>query len=155
MDVIKEFKSCTIKAYVECAKWLIKKMPFANLFLKAVATLNPSYQKHSLSLKLMKTLPQYTCNIIKSHEIEEYELEVHRFQNDTFRQIGDDESINMWWKDVENTSKYPLLSRLAFGLLTCFHGPKVESSYSLMNNISTLGTNRLNVSTFDAIQCVK
>ena len=79
--------------------------------------------KHSLSSKLMKTLSKYTCNILKSHEIREHELKFHSFQNDTFHQIKDDKSIDKWWKEVENSSKHTLLSRLAFGLLTCFHEP--------------------------------
>lgn len=155
LDVIKEFQSCTVKAYVGCAKWLIAKMPFANPFLKAVSTLNPIYRKHSASLKLMKELPHYVPNVIKATEINSYDLEVHHFQNDSFRQIGDKEPIDMWWKEIEMSKKYPLLSRLAFSLLTCFHGPKVESSFSLMNNIITSGSNRLKVSTFNAIQSVK
>lgn len=44
---------------------------------------------------------------------------------------------------------------MALSLLTCFHGPKVESSFSLMNNILTPENSRINVSTFNAIQTVK
>ncbi|GBM59207.1 hypothetical protein AVEN_198752-1, partial [Araneus ventricosus] len=51
-----------------------------------------------------------------------------------------EESVDLWWRDVENTSKYPLLSRMTFALLTCFHEPKVESSFSIMNNVITPGS---------------
>lgn len=95
LDTIKEFQSCTLKAYVGCAKWLINKMTFANPILKAVSSLNPSYRKHSASLKLMKELPNYAPNVIKASERNSYDLEVHHFQND-FRPIGDNESIDMW-----------------------------------------------------------
>ncbi|GBO44948.1 hypothetical protein AVEN_100299-1 [Araneus ventricosus] len=44
---------------------------------------------------------------------------------------------------------------MAFALLTCFHEPKVESSFSILNNVITPGSNKLNVSTFNAMQCIK
>ncbi|GBM46664.1 hypothetical protein AVEN_261045-1 [Araneus ventricosus] len=44
---------------------------------------------------------------------------------------------------------------MACALLTCFHGPKVESSFSIMNSVITPGSNRLNVQSLDAIQTVK
>lgn len=104
----------------------------------------------------MKELPNYAPNVINETEKELFDLEVHCFQtDDSLRHVDDEESIDMWWRDVEVSKKYPLLSRIAFAALTCFHGLKVESSFSLMNSIITPGTSRLNVSTFDAIQTVK
>ncbi|GBM66569.1 hypothetical protein AVEN_251983-1 [Araneus ventricosus] len=44
---------------------------------------------------------------------------------------------------------------MACSILTCFHGPKVESSFSIMNSVITSKTNRLSVESFDAIQTVK
>lgn len=104
----------------------------------------------------MKELPNYASNVINETERELFDLEVHNFQSDDFLpQMDAKESIDMWWRGGDASLKYPLLSRLALALLTCFHGPKVESSFSLMNNIIKPGTNRLNISTFDAIQSVK
>ncbi|GBL77417.1 Proteasome subunit beta type-1, partial [Araneus ventricosus] len=65
-------------------------------------------------------------NVVQDSEKEAYDLEIHNFQNDHFSDIVE-ESVDLWWRDVENTSKYPLLSRMTFALLTCFHEPKVES----------------------------
>ncbi|GBM63909.1 hypothetical protein AVEN_81637-1 [Araneus ventricosus] len=129
-------------------------MPFANPFLKAVSSLDPCNRKTSVALELMKELPLYASNVVQDSEKEAYDLEIHNFQNDHFSDIVE-ESVNLWWKDVENTSKYPLLSRMTFALLTCFHEPKVESSFSIMNNVITPGSNTLNVSTFNAMQCIK
>ncbi|GBO15047.1 hypothetical protein AVEN_202206-1 [Araneus ventricosus] len=44
---------------------------------------------------------------------------------------------------------------MALALLTCFYGPKVETSVSIMNNIITSGTSRLNITTLNVLQTVK
>ncbi|GBN85686.1 hypothetical protein AVEN_156696-1 [Araneus ventricosus] len=128
-------------------------MPFANPFLKAVSSLDPCNRRTSVALESMKELPLYASNVVQDSEKEACDLEIHNFQNDRFSDIVE-ESVDLWWRDVENTSKYPLLSRMAFALLTCFHEPKVESSFSILNNAITPGSNRLNVSTFNAMQCI-
>ncbi|GBN89833.1 60S ribosomal protein L32 [Araneus ventricosus] len=129
-------------------------MPFANPFLMAISSLDPCNRRTSVALESMKELPLYASNVVQDSEKEAYDLEIHNFQNDHFSDIVE-ESVDLWWRDVENTSKYPLLSRMAFALLTCFHEPKVESSFSILNNVITPGSNRLNVSTFNAMQCIK
>ncbi|GBN01675.1 hypothetical protein AVEN_159795-1 [Araneus ventricosus] len=129
-------------------------MPFTNPFLKAVSSLDPCNRKTSVALELMKELPLYASNVVQDSEKEAYDLEIHNFQNVHFSDIVE-ESVDLWWIDVENTSKYPLLSRMTFALLTCFHEPKVESSFSIMNNVIKPGSNTLNVSTFNAMQCIK
>ncbi|GBM99588.1 hypothetical protein AVEN_248625-1 [Araneus ventricosus] len=99
-------------------------MPFANPFLKAVSSLDPCNRKISLLLESMKELPLYISNVVQDSEKEAYDLEIHNFQNYHFSDIVE-ESVDLWRRYVENTSKYPLLSRMAFALLTCFYGPKV------------------------------
>ncbi|GBN74679.1 hypothetical protein AVEN_160048-1 [Araneus ventricosus] len=129
-------------------------MPFANPFLKAVSSLDLCNRKTSVALELMKELPLYASNVVQNSEKEAYDLEIHNFQNDHFSDIVE-ESVDLWWRDVENTSKYLLISRMALALLTYFHGTKVKINFSIMNNVITLGSNRLNVSTFDAMQCIE
>lgn len=75
-----------------------------------------------------------------------------KFQNDNLRQLAQNESIDKWWGEVVDYKKYPLLTKLVFALLTCFHGPKVEASFSIMNSVVTPGSSRINVPTFSAIQ---
>ncbi|GBO22599.1 hypothetical protein AVEN_99280-1 [Araneus ventricosus] len=126
-------------------------MPFANPFLKAVSSLDPCNRKTSVALELMKELPLYASNVVQDSEKEAYDLEIHNFQNDHFSDIVE-ESVDLWWRIPQNIL---LLSRMTFALLTCFHEPKVESSFSIMNNVITPGSNTLNVSTFNAMQCIK
>ncbi|GBN86834.1 hypothetical protein AVEN_146627-1 [Araneus ventricosus] len=85
-------------------------MPFANAFLKAVSSLVLCNRKTSVALELMKELPLYVSNVVQDSEKEAYDSEIHNFQNDHFNDIVE-ESVDLWWRDVENTSKYLLFSR--------------------------------------------
>ena len=51
--------------------------------------------------------------------------------------------------------RYPALSKLVKALLSCFHGPQVEGSFSSMGNILDSIANRMTVQTFSAIQSIK
>ncbi|GBO44864.1 hypothetical protein AVEN_31433-1, partial [Araneus ventricosus] len=122
------------KREIEQIKRLINEPESSNLDEKAVSSLDPCNRKTSVALELTKELPLYASNVVQDSEKEAYDLERHNFQNDHFSDIVE-ESVDLWWRDVENTSKYHLLSRMTFALLTCFHEPKVESSFSIMNNV--------------------
>ncbi|GBL87093.1 hypothetical protein AVEN_134551-1 [Araneus ventricosus] len=134
---------------------LQQKMPLDNLLLNAVSAVDPSCRQHSLSLKLMKDLPNLATNVISVEEREAYDLKVYRYHVAKLRQSEQKEPVDNWWVETKNSTRFPLLSRMACALLTCFHGPKVESSFSIMNSVITPGSNRLNVQSFDAIQTVK
>ncbi|GBL79039.1 hypothetical protein AVEN_76572-1 [Araneus ventricosus] len=126
-----------------------------NLLLNAVSAVDPSCRQHSLSLKLMKDLPNLATNVISVEEREAYDLKVYHYHVAKLRQPEQKEPVDNWWVETKNSTRFPLLSRMACALLTCFHGPKVESSFSIMNAVITPGSNRLNVQSFDAIQTVK
>ena len=51
--------------------------------------------------------------------------------------------------------KYSLLSKMSSALLTIFHGPRVESSFSVMGEVMDKKSGRMNMSTYTAIQTVK
>lgn len=61
-----------------------------------------------------------------------------------------------WWGHVfDQAGKYPALGALAKCCLSIFHGPRVESSFSLMNEIIDERSGNMNIETLDAIQTVK
>ena len=63
-----------------------------------------------------------------------------------------------YWNEVfalqENIPKYPVLSKMIKAVLTCFHGPAVESTFNLMNDMTENRTS-LNIETVDSIQTIK
>ena len=63
--------------------------------------------------------------------------------------------VDQWWGQIEQMGKYPLLCSMATALLSCFHGPAVESSFSVMGAVVDPRCSRMSVSTYSAIQTVK
>ena len=59
---------------------------------------------------------------------------------------------NWWWQLNE---KYPVLSNFSLAVLTVFHRPRVESSFSVMGDVMDKKLGRMSVSTYSAIQTVK
>ncbi len=56
---------------------------------------------------------------------------------------------------IEESREYPELAKMALALLTCFHGPAVESNFNVMKMLMKDETNRMEVDTFSAIETVK
>ena len=93
---------------------------------------------------------------------EAYALDVHRYQVDInlpspYKEEKDETAlcIDQWWGAVKVMDKYPALSKMALATLTCFHGPQVESSFSMMGDILDSRSGRMNIETYGAIQTVK
>ena len=61
--------------------------------------------------------------------------------------------VDEWWISLPKT--YSHVKEVATALLTCFHGPRVESAFSCMGNILNKKTNRMLVSTMSALQTVR
>ncbi len=51
--------------------------------------------------------------------------------------------------------RYPNLCKMATSLLTCFHGPLVESSFNVLDSFMGAATSSTSVKTFSAHQTVK
>ena len=58
-----------------------------------------------------------------------------------------------WWSLLHG--KYPILSKVSLASLTVFHGPRVESSFSIMGYVMDKKSGRMNVSTYSTKQTVK
>ena len=58
-----------------------------------------------------------------------------------------------WWCSISKT--YPLLFKVVEGVLSIFHGPQVESSFSVMGDVIDPKSSRMDIKTYDAIQSVK
>ena len=58
-----------------------------------------------------------------------------------------------WWSLLEK--KYPLVFKMIVATVPIFHGPQVESSFSMMTDVINMKSGRLNTGTYEAIQTVK
>ncbi|GBM75840.1 hypothetical protein AVEN_8443-1 [Araneus ventricosus] len=70
LDVVKKFQKNVLKAYFECSRTLQKKMPFHKLLLQSAWAIDSVCRKHSLSLTLMKGLPDLvTMSLVLQKEM--------------------------------------------------------------------------------------
>jgi hypothetical protein len=86
--------------------------------------------------------------------IHRFHREVHAFSVNSYLNL-EVARIDHWWAAVTKTNKYPILCKVAWAALTIFHGPKVESTFSLMGDILNPQCSRLKTSSVSAIQTVK
>ena len=101
----------------------------------------------------------YCCNQKQQLDVQ-YSLDVHLYQVDKLLPSYMDEHGNVlrvddWWAAIFQTNKYHALTKIVQALLSCFHGPQVESSFSMMGDIMDKESSNMNVETFSAIQMVK
>lgn len=50
---------------------------------------------------------------------------------------------------------YPFLFKMVPGILSIFHGPRVESSFNVMGDIIDKKSGRINLETYSTIQDIK
>ena len=147
------FKSLAKEAFVNCARYMQLKLPLNNPVLRAMSGLDPAGNFGSPStIEDLLALGAMT-KTIASDKVDAFDKEV--------RNLGSAESVpdwtccrpDEWW--FRMAAKYPLLSKVAIACFTCFHGPAVESSFSIMGNVIDPHSSRMKIQTFDAIQTVK
>ena len=59
--------------------------------------------------------------------------------------------INLWYSNIFKES-YPVLSRVQEACMSCFHGPQVESSFSVMSDVINIKSGNMSMKTFDVYQ---
>lgn len=62
--------------------------------------------------------------------------------------------VDLWWNIVRKTQRYPALCKLALSVLCPFHGPQVDSAFSVMSNILQAKAANLSVETYESYQVV-
>lgn len=60
-----------------------------------------------------------------------------------------------WWNHVRNTQGYPVMARLELFARFPFHGPQVESAFSVMGNILHTKAANNSVETYESYQAIK
>ena len=138
---------------------MFEKLPLSNYFLKTVTAIDPVaiLAKRNVTLKAILHLPDIVTNVLPSRDLEDYEKECRKIMVDPTLPPALVEKkfvrADTWWFKLKD--KYLLLSKMSLALLTIFHGPRVESSFSVMGDIMDKKSGRMNVSTYSAIQTVK
>ena len=105
---------------------------------------------------MLQKLPTPAPNVLTEEEEEGFEKEIRQYQGwSTLPEFEDGIRIDVWWGRVDLSKKYPCLCKMVKAVLSCFHGPQVESSFNVMNDIIDNKSGRINIDTYNAIQNVK
>ena len=145
-----------MRAYCLTGMHLLKKLPLNNPLLKRLSALDPIVKGNSKALWYMLELPQYVKGAINADERNDFQRQVQDYHAcNTLPHAHEKSKLDKWWAIVMRKGYFPVLCKLVKSLLSCFHGPVVESSFSIMGNIIKPQTASLDCKTFDAIQTVK
>ena len=119
---------------------------------KIVTSLN------KLVLKWFNDILTVLVNVLTSEEQDEYDLEVRKLLVDAQLPSALDSKRDYidcltWWISV--SKKCPVVFKVVRAVLSIFHGPRVESSFSTMGDIINKKSGRMNIETYAAIQTIK
>ena len=92
----------------------------------------------ALVLNELLELPEFVTNVLLTEEEkEEHDPQVRKYiiANNLPSYDSQKDGIDEWWLEVNSLDEYPALCKLDFVLLSCVHGPAIESSYNVMGNI--------------------
>lgn len=153
-QLLKQFLEKLRTAYTTTATYLQKKLPLVSPTLMALSALDPALKGHSQAVIQLKKLSGLLSHLLPTSDIHQ---EIIRYNVDTsFPKFNNGDCVVEWWGHVfERRDKYPALITLVKCGLSIFHGPRVESSFSLMNEIIDRRSGNMKIATFNSIQTVR
>lgn len=150
-DQTKVFRKRLLSTYIGTAKYMQSKLPLKNSILRLFSFLDPLAFGQTDTAIVLKSLPAFFPTIPS----EGFATEIIMMQSDCNIQTGQDTPIDEWWSQVFKLKKYPSVKRVVSGCLSVFTGPKVEASFSLMNNIITKTSSCMMISHYEAFLSLK
>ena len=153
------FKKAVALSFTQAAQYLQMKLPLDNKFLYYLSGVDPKCHGAEVACRAMKKLGSFFPNVIKAEELDAYDADVDKFHLlkdlPTWRDEDKTQRVDHWWNEVLKKHNLVYLGKVVKASLSIFTGPRVEQTFSLMNNTITSTTNRLLTSTFSALQTVK
>lgn len=107
------------------------------------SALDPLVRGHTQTERYIKALPSLLTNALKEDELEMFMLEVPHYNTAKLPNPTPETKIDEWW--VERACRYSTIWEVVKAVVSCFHGPSVESSFSIMGNIITSQTARISI----------
>ncbi|XP_035828664.1 uncharacterized protein LOC118478686 [Aplysia californica] len=140
------------KAFVCTGIYMKSKLPLENKLIIALSSLDPIVRRHSTTKAMMKELNK----LIHLPETDDFLRQLNSYHIDN--ELPDVEAsfkleLDEFWNTV--IKKYPAMTDMVKKCLSLFTGPKVEQSFSLLNNVLDSTSNRMAISTAEAYQRVK
>ena len=153
-DVVNKFLDETFAAYQSCGEYI------QNEALKKFSVSDPKIvtSPNKLVLEWFNDIPTVLVNVLTSEEQDQYNLEVRKLLVDAQLPSALDSKRDYidclkWWISV--SKKYLVVFKIVRAVLSIFHGPRVESSFSTMGDIIDKKSERMDIETYAAIQTIK
>ena len=157
---VKDFMNRVKETYVECGKYIQSKLPLENETLKAFSAIDPILvcSPNKLVLKRLLSLPTLVPTVLEDEEENTFQKEVHALcvkRNFPSPLNDEDNEVDCleWWGKISD--RYSVPFKVVCAVLSIFHGPRVESTFSVMNNVIYQNSGRMNMEIYGAIQDIK
>lgn len=132
-----ELGKAVLPGLIKCAQHMLHKLPFQNKLLCAFPGIDPV---HRMSEQTVDDL-NFLNKTITWKDIDKTicESEIRKYCGALISDLPsfDNLDIDEYWNLINKTNMFPNLSLMVKAALTCFNGPKVEGSFTLMNMTST------------------
>ena len=151
-NVKTEFLKSVKIGYMSAGKKMLQKFPLTNETLVSLASINPDNRTKTAAKEELYFLCASVSHLLSEEEQQLADQEVMDFISHTELPKLDKGRIDLWWSEI---SLFPTLKKVVKIVLSLFHGPIVEGSFSSMKDIMKKKSGRMSVSTFDSIQTVK
>ena len=162
---VQDFLSQLSEAYLLCGKALQKKLPLQHPVLRALCALDRTTRGNEITLLLLRQLMSaHLRSFIPENIAGKLEEEARKFNVDSevsvlskqcTEQLEAKVYILKFWCHPLIKREYPCHYHVTRAAFTIFHGPQVESSFSLMQTVLTSSKSSTHISTFSAIQTLK
>ena len=149
-----EFRKSLLNAYSMSAIYMQQKLPLKNCVLKSLSALDPALHGHHKVVDHLKKLYNFFPSVCPNDNTVK-DAFIHAASHLQNIDASVETQLDLWWGDVFKIQECKPLIPLVSACLSIFTGPRVESSFSMMNAIITSSTNRICVDTYEAIQKVK
>ncbi|RUS81632.1 hypothetical protein EGW08_010595 [Elysia chlorotica] len=149
-DILK-FRTKLHSSFISTAKYMQKKLPLSNTVLSTLSLLDPLAFGQTETGILLKKLPDFFPTI----DAPGFSSEIMDMQADVDIVAAEGVDLDVWWSSVFKLNRYPSVEKVVTACLSIFTGPRVEQSFSMMNNIISSKTSSLLVTTYEAILFIK
>ncbi|GFO05574.1 Dnaj homolog subfamily c member 10-like [Plakobranchus ocellatus] len=153
---LSSFQKHALSVYQKTGQYLQSKLPINNKVLATLSTIDPCLAGHSAACaglrELHKTFSRFVTSPTDSFSDAASALHL---DSALHRGLDKVQRLDAWWGKVLQHDQYAPLKPALHACLSIFRGPRVESSFSVMNSIITSTTNRMHIKTYEAVHKIK
>lgn len=137
--------------YLEVALRLKQYLQFENKLLRNCSALCPTKKNNKKLEKKFVFLAESFPSVVPTEELSSLRLEVRVLQSNTSSETPDDK-ITSYWTKIQNTGKFPVLTKLVRAILVLPHGnADVERVFSNLSDVVQKKRQSLNSETITAL----